>query len=352
MPISRADVKAKQKTLGYRLSNREDAEMMVEARIRTEIRRRPLDGLLPRGSGSEEKSLDFDFSTPIDRSRWFVCPTLTPLFYAPVYRELDECHRRRYNQLTALSFSELIGFFETTFAASVLAALAKSRRQQIDRDLADCLEGFVAEERHHTEWWRRLNRLSELELYASSDQALIRLPSAARFLLRQLTNRPHMFPLVFWVMLALEERSLEISRRCMRLPVEQIEPRYVAIYRAHLAHEVRHVQIDWYLIERYYAGRSATLRKFNAEMFRWAIKRFFLSPTRTAVSVVGRLVAEHPELGAFRSVIKQQLDGVGRDPGYHQMMYSRESTPITFSLFDQFAEFHAMSGVLHSYHPQ
>jgi predicted metal-dependent hydrolase len=329
-----------------------DVATMANVRTRSTIRRRPLDALLPRHQEPVENSFEFDFSAPIDRSRWFVCPTLTPLYYAPVYRELDECHQRRYNQLTALSFSELIAFFETTFAASVLAALAKSRDQQFDRDLVDCLEGFIAEERHHTEWWRQLNRLSEPELYANSEQAIIQLSAAARFFLRRLTNHPRAFPVVFWIMLALEERSLEISRRCMHMSPGRIEPRYAAIYRAHLAHEVRHVQIDWHLIERYYAGRSALLRQCNAQLFRLAIKRFFLPPTRSAVRVVTRLVAEHPELGPLDSVMRQQLYRVGDDPAYHQMMYSRESTPITCSLFDQFAEFHAMGGVLHSYRPQ
>jgi hypothetical protein len=233
-----------------------------------------------------------------------------------------------------------------------LAALAKSRRHDLDRPLAACLEAFIAEERRHTEWWRRLNRLSDPALYTKSDQAIIRLPAAAKFVLRRLAIRPRAFPLVFWVMLALEERSLEISRRCMSLPDDEIEPRYLAIYRAHLAHEVRHVQIDWHLIERYYAGRSGMIRRLNATLFRSAVRRFFLPPTRSAVRVLDRLVAEHPELEPLIVAMRRQLVQVGSDPAYHQMMYSRESTPITFALFDRFPEFHAMRRVLHSYSPQ
>jgi hypothetical protein len=158
--------------------------------------------------------------------------------------------------------------------------------------------------------------------------------------------------MVFWVMLALEERSLEISRRCLRMPVEQIEARYLAVYRAHLAHEVRHVQIDWHLIERYYAGQSILRRRLNARLFRLAVGRFFLPPRRAAVRVVDRLVNEYQDLKPLGRVMTQQLDKVGCDPAYHGMMYSRETTPITFSLFDRFPEFHAMRHVLHSYLPQ
>lgn len=316
------------------------------------FRHRPLENLLPRGTRNDDNGSDFDFLTPIDRSRWFVCPTLTPLFYAPVYHELDACHQLRYNQLTALSFSELISFFETTFAASVLGALARSRRRQVDGELAACLEAFLAEERYHTEWWHRLNRLSEPQLYRDAEQCIMKLPASVRVILRGLTNHPFVFPMVFWVMLALEERSLEISRRCVRMPKEQIEPRYSAIYRAHLADEMRHVQIDWHLIDRYFADRSKALRHFNARLFRIAIEQYFLPPTRSAVRVVARLVAEYPELSPLLPTIRRQLIGVGHDAAYHEMMYSRESTPITFALFDRFEEFHNMRRVLHSYRPR
>jgi P-aminobenzoate N-oxygenase AurF len=326
--------------------------MLIEAEERSNIRRRPLDGLLARGGAHSDDEPDFDFETPIDRGCWFVCPTLTPLYYAPIYQELDEPHRRRYNQLTALSFSELIAFFETTFAASVLAALAKSRRNEPDRGLTDCLESFIAEERHHTEWWRRLNRLSDPELYRDADEAIIRPSGWAKLLLRQVTRRPQLFPMAFWVMLILEERSLEISRRCMRSGDHVIEPRYRAIYRAHLAHEVRHVQIDWHLIERYYAGRSAMLRRINARMLLTAVAHFFLPPTRAAVRVVGRLVEEHPELEPIAATMRRQLVDVGSEPAYHEMMYSRESTPIAFLLFDRFPELHSMRRVLLSYQPR
>jgi hypothetical protein len=153
-------------------------------------------------------------------------------------------------------------------------------------------------------------------------------------------------------MLLLEERSLEMSRRCMRRADHEIEPRYRAIYRAHLAHEVRHVHIDWHLIEQYFSGRSAMLRRLNARMLRTAIARFFLPPTQTAVRVVRRLVDEHPELAPLTGTMRRQLVDVGRNSAYHEMMYSRESTPIAFSLFDRFPELHAMRRVLYSYQPR
>ena len=325
---------------------------MVDAAAQTSPRRRPIKPMLRAVQVNADSLPAFDFSTPIDRSRWFVCPTLTPLYYAPIYCELQEQHQRRYNQLTALCFSELISFFETTFAASVLATLVAGTRHGMDPELAACLKQFVDEEREHTQWWQQLNQLSEPSLYTKRQRAIIRLPAVFRFMLNQVTRRPACFPMVFWVMLALEERSLEISRRCLWMPAERIEPRYLAIYRAHLQHEVRHVQLDWHLIERFYETSSPALRKFNAMLLRLALARFFLPPTRSAMRVVRHLVVECPELTPLRKVIESQLVKVGDDPAYHAMMYSRESTPITFALFDRFEEMHAVRNVLRSYQPQ
>jgi hypothetical protein len=301
---------------------------------------------------SNDSASEYDFVTPIDRERWFVCPTLTPLYYAPVYHELNEFQQRRYNQLTALCFSELIAFFETTFATCILATLSRTDRSKLDREFAACLEGFVAEEREHTLWWHGLNRLSEPELYAQRERVIVRLPAAAQFLLRQLTKRPHWFPTVYWVMLALEERSLEISRRCMRMPADKIEPRYLAVYSAHLKHELRHVQLDLQLIDRVYQVLSPRLRQLNARLLRFAIGRFLLPPTRSAVRVVRRLILECPVLLPLRDAMEAQLAKVGSDGAYQTMMYSRRSTPMTFSLFDRYPEMHAMRNVLYSYEPQ
>ena len=49
----------------------------------------------------------------VDRGRMFVCETVTPLYYCPVYRELPEAARRRYNQLVGLFTNEIVTFFET-----------------------------------------------------------------------------------------------------------------------------------------------------------------------------------------------------------------------------------------------
>ena len=314
------------------------------------LRRQPLEALIRRRERTHDDEPTFDFSTPIDRRCWFVCPTLTPLYYTHVYRELNDEQQRRYNQLTALSFNELIAFFESTFASSVLVALTDTRTRRINGELADCLSGFIADERKHIGLWQRLNRLSEPELYTNTDRYILQISPVAQRILGAITARPYTFPLVFWIMLALEERSLDISVRTLQRH-DEIEPRYRLIYREHLKDESRHVQLDWHLIERFYAERSRAVRAYNAKLFGRMIAKFFLPPTRAAARVIGCLVNQFPELNSLSSELIRQLKQVGNDPEYHEMMYSRRTTPITFQLLDQFEEMHALRHVLHSYTP-
>jgi hypothetical protein len=325
--------------------------MFTETLTSLELQPQPVDVLLRRTERADDDEPDFDLSTPIDLSRWFVCPTLTPLYYTEIYHDLTDEQQRRYNQLTGLCFNELIAFFEGTFAASVLAALARSTNLGISADFAKCLTGFIDDERTHIEWWHRLNRLSAPELYANNDRVIIRFSPLEQNLLRAMTGRPQWFPVVLWIMLALEERSLDISRRCLRMDQDRIEPRYRAVYGRHLRDETRHVQMDWHLIDLLYAKCSPLLRRINARLLALILGRFFLRPTRSAIRVVRRLVSEHAEMEPLLPTIVQQLRRLADNPDFHEGMYSYGTTPITFALFDRFEEMHVMRKVLRSYRP-
>lgn len=316
------------------------------------LRSRTLGRILAR-AGDPGDALDVSWDEPIDRTRWFVCPTVTPLYYAPIYAELNDDERLHYNQLTAIYFNELIAYFETSFAASVLAALgrADSSRSE-DPQFAAALRQFIADEQEHTRWWQQLTRLSALPNAGAESRAIFRASRPMRWVLGTLAARPRMFPAVFWIMLVLEERSLDISRRCLRLDPDSIEPRYREVYRKHLEHEAAHVVLDCELLARYYAPRSPAVRRFNASLFRTVVGRFLLSPVRGGASVVQRLVEERPALASRRPAMLAQLQAVGGSPRYHEMMYSRESTPTAFSLFDQHPEMHPLEKTLQGYSPR
>ena len=284
----------------------------------------------------------------IDRSRWFFCETLTPLYYTRVYRELSDDERRRYNQLTGMLSNELILRLETGFLDRTLAALAR-RRDRLDDDLITRLRRFREDEREHARTWRELNRQSGPEWYARGDGHFVRTPLAVDLIASTIARYPLTLPVVFWIQLAQEERAIAISARCLRVPADRMEPSYAAAYRAHVRDEVRHVQIDRELIERFHAPQPMLMRRATAAMFRSVVSRFFLTPAGSTRRVIRALVAEHPRLEVLLPRIWTELAAVVEDPEYHDMMYSRRTTPITFALFDRFPEFHVMATTLMAY---
>jgi len=309
------------------------------------FRRRRNGGAAEYGDGSHE-----DSGTPIDLTCWFVCPTSTPLYYAPVYDALSEEQRLRYNQLTAMSFNELIAFFERTFLLTIKALLARAGRDGPGEAMARCLREFIEDEDSHIGWWRQLNCLSDAARYSREGDTIVRVSAVGRRALSFASSRPGLLPVVYWLMLALEERSLDISRRTLRTAL-RIEPRYRSIYRAHLRDETRHVQIDQHLIDRFYESSPGWLRQVSARLLRMMIGRYLLPPSRTAVRVVDRLVAEFPVLSGLRERIVGQLQSLAQEPAYHQMMFSRSSTPMLFAQFDRYEEMHGIAGVLKMYEP-
>lgn len=294
------------------------------------------------------RTVSYDWSEPIDRSRWFLCESLTPLFYTSVYREIGESHRRRYNQLTGMLSNEVILWLESELLVAALTALTADP----DAHVRGVARRFAAEERQHAETWRRLNRLSAPEYYGDRDHFLVRVPPPLAALFRAVARHPTAWPIVLWIQLSQEERSIEISKRCLRVADDRIEPRYAAAYREHLRDEAVHVQIDCHLLERYYAGRSGATRQTTAWALRTLLGSVFLRPIRSTLRVIDVLLAEHPELQPLRPRLVAEIRALASDDAYHRMMYSRETTPITFAWFDRFPELHAMQRVLRAYQPR
>lgn len=292
-----------------------------------------------------------DWQTPIDRTRWFFAETLTPLYYTNIYERLAPADRLRYNQLTGMLSNEVILFLESQFLNTVLRALARPRRNHGDDGLMAAIADFSNDERQHAEVWRRLNRLSEPKWYADCDLHLTRIPPAMAAISRFVARHPVAFPVVLWIQLAQEERSVEMSRRCLQEPPGRLEPRFAAAYRLHLHDEMRHVQIDWHLIDRFYRGRSSTVRRLTAELLRRLVGGVFLTPTYSTTRVIKVLAAERPELLPLVPRMLRELRALARNDDYHRMMYSRATTPVTFDLFDRFPEFQPMQRILRAYEP-
>ena len=132
--------------------------MAIDSATQDKIRRRSLERLAPRRTSCRYMARNTRLhDTHRPRPLVRLPNTHSAVLHSNLL-SIRRAHQRRYNQLTALSFSELIGYFETTFAASVLAAITKSRSRAVDQPLVNCLKTFVAEEERHSDWWLRLNR--------------------------------------------------------------------------------------------------------------------------------------------------------------------------------------------------
>jgi len=243
--------------------------------------------------------------------------------------------------------NELILRLETQFVDRALAAVTRSR--DTNTELSERVRQFRDDEIRHAESWKRLNRLSEPDWYTADRPRLVKVPRFVELLAALVVRYPEACPVIFWLQLAQEEHSIEISRRCLRLPT--LEPRYAAVYGAHLRDEVRHVQVDCHLIERFHAVQSATARRLTAAAFKWLLGNCFLTPVRSTVRVLDVLTSEYPELRPLLPRMIGELRTLAGNAGYQHMMYSRETTPLTFGLFDAFPEFHSMRRVLLAYTP-
>ena len=111
------------------------------------------------------------------------------------------------------------------------------------------------------------------------------------------------------------------------------------------------MRVDLELLERFYASRSPVLRRLNAAFFRVTLRRFLLAPGAASAGVVRLLVRELPELRPLEARLLRELRELGTSGEYVAMMYSRETTPHTFALFDRFPELGSMQRVLTTYRP-
>lgn len=277
-------------------------------------------------------------AAPLDRTRWFTCPSLAPLAHTAVFAELTSAQQRRYNQLMGLLQNELIGFFEEEIGCRVLSALLR-RANRLPPEMVNALQQFLADEEQHTQMFRRLNQCAEAEWYTTTPYYILNLPAPFLALLRLLTAWPTLLPLLLWLMLLMEERSLMISKRYAALDATLLEPQFLATYRAHAEDEVRHVQLDWHLLEQYYESCPAWLRRLNAKLLEFLLVRLLLKPKRTNLRIVDLLIEEFPALQPLRPRLRQAVHSLMDNPGYRQMMYSHEATPISRALFDVLPEF-------------
>jgi hypothetical protein len=286
--------------------------------------------------------------TPVDLLRYFIPEHFTPLFYTPLYAQLTEQQRLRYNQLHGCYTNEQIMFFEQTMAPNLLAALL---RRPIAASLASNLRDFMAEEQRHTLMFRELNRRCFPHLYATHDFYFVQAPWGAANMLAWASRRPWVFACLVWIMLLEEERAVMLGREMLRCRTA-VEPHFVALHRLHLADEIGHVQWDEALLDDIWQPSAPGVRKANAVLLRWLMGEFFVVPKRSNMRVVVQLTREFPALRPLLPQCRQALLALKDCDAWNALLYSRASVPKAFARFDTWPEMHPMRRVLHGYMPR
>jgi hypothetical protein len=281
----------------------------------------------------------------IDDTRLFIAEEFTPLFHTSDYATLPDEARLRYNQLHALYFNEQVAFFEQEMLSPALSALA---RLALPTVLEAGVRKFYQDEQRHTSVFRALNRQCAPQLYARDDYFFVGLAPIWRVALRLISSQPRLFPLLLWLALMQEERSLFYSKGCLEHSA-RLEPHFVAAHRAHLADEVAHVAWDEELLDWLWPRTARTLRLANARLLSWAVGEFFLLPKRSGRRVVERLAREFPRLDG--AGLRRAMDGLNANKAYASTLYSRTITPRTFARFDRHPELALLARTLPGYTP-
>jgi hypothetical protein len=156
-------------------------------------------------------------------------------------------------------------------------------------------------------------------------------------------------PCLAWVMLAIEEHSVH-DAELFRHSAENLEPSFLAVHLEHGKDEARHVSIDIDLLCELHANLSVSLRRANAHAFAWMMRTYLCAPGDACARVLTQLAREFPDLLPLRTGMLKDVRGLNQHPAHQRMMYSRESTPRLFALFDRIPGF-SMGSILPTYRP-
>ena len=266
-------------------------------------------------------------------------PRLTALAHVQSWQLLETRHQLRYSQLYALYLNEQTVFFEELLATNLLPALYH-RPDRIGESLAADLRRFEMEERKHSGWFRALNHRIDPCRFRLDEGSYVFVPATAR--MRAVTawfaRRPFAFPCWIWLMLLQEERSIFVARECIR-EGNQLDPEFLELHRRHMADEIDHVRWDLQLVERLWMPLPMWKRRIQAKIFAAMMGEFFTAPKRAAKAVLQGLLDEFPELTPLGPKLHDELRQLAGSREYHASLYSRETTPRCFALFDELPEF-------------
>jgi P-aminobenzoate N-oxygenase AurF len=292
---------------------------------------------------------------PIDWSRPFIHEAHTQLYYTPSYGALSAAQRLRYNQLFGVRVNEQFMTLERDLTNRVLVRVLRHPGVAADPVLGECLTRMVSEEERHYAMFRDLNLRCLPDVYAKTDRYFLRFGRLDRALFAAATGLARRLPWLLWLVIAMEEYSIALSRSFIRRRETEslgpLEENFVRIHAEHVKDETRHVQLDVHVIEACHARSSRVGRALDAALLKTFL-RDILVPKRSGLAVVRRWVAQDPALRDREHEFVAAVRGLAHDDAYQRSLFSREIMPRTFALFDTRPELADLGRVLRGYSPR
>ena len=297
---------------------------------------------LRRGSErSLQRETAFRFGA-IDFSLPFIHEHFTQLYFTPLYAELTETQRLRYNQLSGIRSNEQFILFEHGFTRQVIARLTTLPRVRAQPDLQACLALMLKEEEAHEDMFERLNRRCAPSLYRYGHPCFTRLSRLERVALSLLTRMPRQFLFLVWLILLLEEHSTLLSRSMRDRPMTEslgpLEPNMVKAHTMHLKDEARHVHIDANLIDLLMEKTPPLWQATNALLFRRMLAEI-LTPKRAGIRVIRHLAQEFPSLRANEKPMISAIRAQGLDQSMLTGLTDERAMPVTALMLEKYPEF-------------
>ena len=282
---------------------------------------------------------DLDWSRPVSRNCLWGPEKIAPLTYLPAYDLLTDEERRRLNQLFSVGVCEQFIWLEENILVRTLGKVLM--HWSMSEGLRIALDHFIKEEIKHTEmFWRTLEKASP-EWYPTRRFHLFNISKQQSFLLNRVINNPTLFLVWIWTAIFFEERTVNYCqhyRRASRRDPGSIEPTFADLHEYHFKDEVRHFQLDQYLLAECYDKQPAWKRRLAGLMFYYVMKSY-TAPGRTSLRILDILGQEFPHL--TQSVIPdflQQIPSLATNSSFHRMAFSREAVPRSMALFSRYDE--------------
>lgn len=281
----------------------------------------------------DETAKGIDFSLP------FVPESLTQLYYTPSLARLTPAQRLRYNQLYAAHINEQFIFFEHDIGNAISRALLASGAVK-QPALQDRLRAMVDDEDRHQFMFASINSRAFPDLYANRRHVFIRPSAIARHVLNAIVHRPQTMTFVIWLAFFLEEASAEFSKTVIKSAKEgaSIEPSFLAVHLRHLRDEVHHVKLYPDIVRAVLCGSSPLARRINGALLA-RLMREFLTPKRSGIAVIDRLVREFPDLNSRQGDLRRDVRSLAGSPDFYDAFFSTSKLPSLHGMFDEFPEF-------------